>query len=93
MAGLLSVFVTLLASEATWGVEMYKVIIRYSLFQSVMVTNKTQVFPRVAPVEGSFTLDKIQEMDSHISAGEGRSIGTQALMQLLGKTKLNGVKF
>ena len=27
MAGLLSVFVTLLASEATWGVEMYKVII------------------------------------------------------------------
>ena len=90
MAGLLSVFVTLLASEATWGVEMYKVIIRYSLFQSVMVT---QVFPRVAPGEGSFTLDKIQEMDSHISAGEGRSIGTQALMQLLGKTKLNGVKF
>ena len=27
MAGLLSVFMTLMASEATWGVEMYKVII------------------------------------------------------------------
>lgn len=27
MAGLLSVFVTLMASEATWGVEMYKVTI------------------------------------------------------------------
>ena len=30
MAGLLSVFVTLLASEATWGVEMYKVIFTVS---------------------------------------------------------------
>ena len=46
-----------------------------------------QVFPRVAPLEGSFSIDKIQEIDSHIPAGEGRSIGTQALMQLLGKVK------
>ena len=29
MAGLLSVFVTLMASEATWGVEMYKVTIMF----------------------------------------------------------------
>ena len=90
MAGLLSVFVTLLASEATWGVEMYKVIFKVYFNR---FGNKTQVFPRVAPEEGSFSLDKIQEIDSHISAGEGRSIGTQALMQLLGITKLNGVQF
>ena len=93
MAGLLSVFVTLTASEATWGVEMYKVIISHIIYHKGLLCyneDENQVFPRVAPLEGSFSIDKIQEIDSDISAGEGRSIGTQALMQLLGiKLKLN----
>ena len=45
-----------------------------------------QVFPRVAPEQGTMTLAKLQDEDPHIQAGEGRTLADQALMQLLGKT-------
>ena len=44
-----------------------------------------QVFPRVAPEQGTMTLAKLQDEDPHIQAGEGRTLADQALMQLLGK--------
>ena len=47
-----------------------------------------QVFPRVAPVQGTMTLAKLQDEDPHIQAGEGRTLADQALMQLLGNTAL-----
>ena len=46
-----------------------------------------QVFPRVAPVQGTMTLAKLQDEDPHIQAGEGRTLADQALMQLLGNTQ------
>ena len=45
-----------------------------------------QVFPRVAPEQGTMTLATLQDEDPHIQAGEGRTLADQALMQLLGKT-------
>ena len=45
-----------------------------------------QVFPRVAPEQGTMTLAKLQDEDPHIQAGEGRTLADQALMQLMGKT-------
>ena len=43
------------------------------------------MFPKSAPVEGSGDLKAIQREDPHIAAGEGRTLGYQALMQLFGK--------
>ena len=42
------------------------------------------MFPLCAPPPDSFLLDKVQAEDPGIEAGEGRSLGYQALMQLLG---------
>ena len=50
-----------------------------------MTNNIVEVFPKCSPVLGSFDLDRAQKEDPHISAGEGRSIAYQALMQLLGE--------
>ena len=47
-----------------------------------------KVFPRCAPVLGSFDLDRAQKEDPHIAAGEGRSLANQALMQLLGNSNI-----
>ena len=40
---------------------------------------------------GSSALKQIQENDHHIEAGEGRTLGYQALMQLLGFTTLKNI--
>lgn len=54
-----------------------------------MTNNIVEVFPKCSPVLGSFDLDRAQKEDPHISAGEGRSIAYQALMQLLGEQLIN----
>ena len=36
-------------------------------------------------MEGTFTFKRISEYDPHFEAGEGRTLGYQALMQMLGK--------
>merc|ERR1712110_528459 len=66
LGGALSVLVVLMASEETYGAELYK------------------IFPLCAPGEGSHILKKLIEENPAIVAGDGRTLGTQALMQLVG---------
>ena len=65
MAGMLSVLVVLLASEESYGSELFT------------------VFPKCSPEEGTHLLKKVQLENPEITAGEGRSLSFQALVQLI----------
>ncbi|XP_023323296.1 ammonium transporter Rh type A [Eurytemora carolleeae] len=65
MSGLSSVLVVLLASEDSYGANLYK------------------MFPLCAPLEGTHALKVLQQQLPELEGGEGRSVGFQALVQLL----------